>query len=513
MFRKADWKEAGGYFATEIRPAGIEDWHLWLTLTGRGRFGRLLPLPLFAYRRRRGSMSDRMREVLPRLITELRTRHVELYLPAAAATLRAAHPLRNADFAERYLAQPGPAPPPNRERPVFSVIVPVQGGEAHLAACLASVSSQQGVELELIVVDDASRDAATAETLETAVASPRCRVLRTGTRLGIPRALNRALDASRGSWIALLDADAELVPDALAAVAECVGRGEGKSCISSCMIEIDVEGRVLGERPGAEGAEHLGRGHGPGHFRVVSREALALVGPFDPSLEGCEDYDLALRCAEARPLTFIDRVLCRRRLRGPDSPRPSVPPEELAERVRRRARLRRFLADDSVRKGDLFAVEVALLGRDAAAPALPKSFDVRATRLPGDWGAADADLAAAAARERDSLAALGETDGPPWVLLVGAETDVAAVDLPRWIAAALSRGRAIAVPASPDRPPPFEGGPAVVPGRGVLVPREALARLRDPEAWRRALHAGEMPAVFAWGTHESRTGSASRSAS
>jgi hypothetical protein len=235
------------------------------------------------------------------------------------------------------------------------------------------------------------------------------------------------------------------------------------------------------------------------------------VGAFDPSLDGCQDYDLAMRCAEVRPLTFIDRVLCCRRLRDPASPRPSRPSDEVAERARRRARLRRFLAADSVRKGDLFAVEVVLLGPDAAEPALPRSFDVKTTRLPGDWLSGAMDISAATARERDLLAGLSESEGPPWVLLVGAETDLRAEDLPRCLAAALARGRAIVVPASSARSPGFDGAPTVVPGQGVLVPRDALARLRDPEAWRRALRAGDAAAVFAWGMREARNGTASQS--
>ena len=39
---------------------GLEDWDFWLTLIERGRHGRILPEFLFRYRRRRGSMSERM---------------------------------------------------------------------------------------------------------------------------------------------------------------------------------------------------------------------------------------------------------------------------------------------------------------------------------------------------------------------------------------------------------------------------------------------------------------------
>ena len=49
---------------------------------------------------------------------------------------------------------------PANGSPEISVIVPARNEEASLAACLESLVAQEGVDFEIIVVDDASTDGA-----------------------------------------------------------------------------------------------------------------------------------------------------------------------------------------------------------------------------------------------------------------------------------------------------------------------------------------------------------------
>src|SRR5690348_8752058 len=52
-----------------------------------------------------------------------------------------------------------------RSAPLVSVIVPARNEEASLGACLESLVGQNGLEFEIIVVDDASTDATRAIAL------------------------------------------------------------------------------------------------------------------------------------------------------------------------------------------------------------------------------------------------------------------------------------------------------------------------------------------------------------
>jgi succinoglycan biosynthesis protein ExoO len=88
--------------------------------------------------------------------------------------------------------------------------------EERLAASVTSALAQQDVALEVIVVDDASRDGTRAAAERLAAADPRVRVLGLERNGGPAAARNAALDAARGDWVAVLDADDAMRPDRLA---------------------------------------------------------------------------------------------------------------------------------------------------------------------------------------------------------------------------------------------------------------------------------------------------------
>ena len=65
-----------------------------------------------------------------------------------------------------------PAPAPGR--PAVSVLIPARNEEVNIAAACAAVLASEGVELELVVLDDASTDRTPA--ILAAIADPRLRV-------------------------------------------------------------------------------------------------------------------------------------------------------------------------------------------------------------------------------------------------------------------------------------------------------------------------------------------------
>jgi hypothetical protein len=108
---------------------------------------------------------------------------------------------------------------PDRESPherhLVSVVVPCHDYGRFLPVAVHSVLAQVGVDVEVIVVDDASTDesALVADTL--AAFDPRVRVLRNGTNQGHVRTFNRGLAAASGEYVVRLDADDLLTPGSL----------------------------------------------------------------------------------------------------------------------------------------------------------------------------------------------------------------------------------------------------------------------------------------------------------
>ncbi len=89
--------------------------------------------------------------------------------------------------------------------------MPVRDGAAFLPPTLASLRKLRG-DLEVLVVDDGSRDATPVLLADAARRDPRLRVL-TRPAEGLVSALNAGLEAARGRWVARLDADDLTHPD------------------------------------------------------------------------------------------------------------------------------------------------------------------------------------------------------------------------------------------------------------------------------------------------------------
>jgi succinoglycan biosynthesis protein ExoO len=99
--------------------------------------------------------------------------------------------------------------------PRVSVIVPAYNAAGFLERALNSALAQTMPNLEVIVVDDASKDTTLALAHEVAARDPRVRVLRNESNCGMYPTYNRAIDAARGEWIAALDADDVWLPERL----------------------------------------------------------------------------------------------------------------------------------------------------------------------------------------------------------------------------------------------------------------------------------------------------------
>ncbi|MGO1335796.1 MAG: glycosyltransferase family 2 protein [Cellulosimicrobium funkei] len=92
-----------------------------------------------------------------------------------------------------------------RTAPTVSVVVPVRDDAAALDRCLARIARQTVAPLEVVVVDNASRD-------DSALVARRWgAVVVREERVGIPAAAATGYDAARGDVIARLDADS--LPD------------------------------------------------------------------------------------------------------------------------------------------------------------------------------------------------------------------------------------------------------------------------------------------------------------
>jgi glycosyltransferase involved in cell wall biosynthesis len=99
--------------------------------------------------------------------------------------------------------------------PTVGVIVPCYRHGIFLDACIASIKAQALAPSQIVVVDDGSQDAETVAALARLDDDAQVTVLRQPRNLGPSAARNRALEQLETSYFLPIDADDELLPDAL----------------------------------------------------------------------------------------------------------------------------------------------------------------------------------------------------------------------------------------------------------------------------------------------------------
>lgn len=200
-----------------------------------------------------------------------------------------------------------------RRAPLFSIVTPVYNPPVDvLADTIESVLAQTYGDWELILVDDCSPDPAVRETLRRfAARDDRIRVIERTENGHIVTASNDGVAAARGEFIALLDHDDLLTPDALARNARQIAAHDDVDYLYSDEDKIDDKGRIFDTFRKPEWSPERLRSHNYCcHFSVLRTEVVRAVGGFRQGFDGSQDHDLILRVTEAaRRIVHIPVVL------------------------------------------------------------------------------------------------------------------------------------------------------------------------------------------------------------
>lgn len=196
--------------------------------------------------------------------------------------------------------------------PEVTVVIPTRDRRRRLAATLAGVRRQRDVDLEVIVIDDGSRDG-TAESV-MALGDPRIRVLRLEHSGGPAKARNAGIGAARGGWIAFLDDDDLWAPTKLRRQLD-TAHTLGASWCYCAAAHIDEKARVLfvavPPDPATLGAALQGRNPVPAGASNVLVETTLLrrLGGFDEGLSHFADWDMWIRLTTAGRAAVVNAPL------------------------------------------------------------------------------------------------------------------------------------------------------------------------------------------------------------
>jgi len=202
------------------------------------------------------------------------------------------------------------------ETPAASVVIICYNHGRFLSEAIESALGQTLPDVEVVVVDDGSTD----DTPQVAARYP-VRYIRQENQ-GMSAARNAGLRSSRGRFVAFLDADDRLLPNALRAGAACLEANPDCAFASGLHRMIGVDGTPLPSRPHAPvRSDHyralLEENYIGMHAAVLfRREALESIGGSNPSMRACDDYDVYLRIARTMPVACHEEVVAEYRWHG-----------------------------------------------------------------------------------------------------------------------------------------------------------------------------------------------------
>lgn len=204
--------------------------------------------------------------------------------------------------------------------PAVSVLIGAYENEGTVARAVESILAQTESNLELIVIDDGSRDGSSGAAQEAIGSDPRGKVMRLERNLGIARSLNAGLEAAAGPFVAIQDADDYSAPNRLERELVVLAANPDVAVVGSRMREVDDAGRVLQPRTsfaaGDVGPVLMRFNPIPNGSALIRRDAALAVGGYDPRYRYATEYDLWLRLAEQHRLVALDEELGTRVMGG-----------------------------------------------------------------------------------------------------------------------------------------------------------------------------------------------------
>lgn len=182
-------------------------------------------------------------------------------------------------------------------RPLVSVVTPIYNTDARwLRACIESVKSQAYPHWQLCLADDGSTRAETHAVLREYEGDPRIKIKRLTANSGIAVASNEALALAEGEFVAFLDHDDELAPDALFEVVAHLNQHQDADFIYSDEDKLELDGRRSDVYFKPDWSpDHFLTNMYTCHLMVVRRALVERIGGFRRGYEGAQDYDLVLR--------------------------------------------------------------------------------------------------------------------------------------------------------------------------------------------------------------------------
>ncbi len=199
--------------------------------------------------------------------------------------------------------------------PLVSVIIPAYNAERTLRRAIDSALAQDYQAIEIIVVDDGSKDA--TSVVAAGYTHKAVQVLQLSRNHGEGGVLNEGIAVAKGEYIAFLDADDEWLPSKLTRqIAALESNSAAIMATCGCRF-VDDSGNLVeefGMRPSGVASNEIWRSLLAATCIakpcvVVRASAFEKTGVFDTTVRIMADQDMWIRLASAGEVEFVNEYL------------------------------------------------------------------------------------------------------------------------------------------------------------------------------------------------------------
>jgi glycosyltransferase involved in cell wall biosynthesis len=205
--------------------------------------------------------------------------------------------------------------------PELTVSMPAYNTEKYIREAIQSVLQQEGIDFELIAVDDGSQDS-TSEVVQS-FKDPRIRLVINKKNMGIAYCHNLVIEQSRSPFIAHVDSDDLVLTNAFKKMVNELKNNSNIGQAHCYYFIVDEDGRTtkdafLGRRkyllenrkPDMDyKRELIFQGRVMSGLRTYRKEIFDTVGKFDENIKWGEDYEMALRIMDKFEIKLVPEFL------------------------------------------------------------------------------------------------------------------------------------------------------------------------------------------------------------
>jgi len=203
--------------------------------------------------------------------------------------------------------------------PLVSVVIPVHNRASDLRNALNSILTQ-GLDVEIIFVDDASTDQSPATIRELASLHSSVRFELLSNNRGGGFARNVGIDMAAGKWVAFLDSDDLWLPNKLATQIDALEKASNAEslCFTNLVVDHHDGNEPLPWNVGAFESKNSVSHYLLHRHQVIQTSTIVMSATaakrvrFNDNLRRHQDIDFVLRCAaDGLAFTYIDQSLVR----------------------------------------------------------------------------------------------------------------------------------------------------------------------------------------------------------